>query len=268
MGTRTDRKEALTFSVVLPYYNEADFLPETLASWLLQEKKPRQMILVDNGSTDGSDSLCRRILEEDQGIDIIHESEARPGKIHALKKGCEKAAATHVVLADADTFYPPDYLSRSAAVLAQAPPETAALAAVDLYGEPEALTSRMKRHAYVLFSKICKKQTLTGGYGQIFRTDALEASGGFSADIWPYVLLDHEIMHRVLKQGSLRCDAGLWCRPSTRRRDRRAVRWSLFERFLYRVTPFALKDWYFYTFLGPRFEKRGLTQLRLREKTW
>ena len=85
---------------------------------------------------------------------------------------------------------------------------------------------------------------------------------------WPYVLEDHEIMQRIFKLGTSRYDFDLWCTPSNRRSDRTSVNWTLGEQVLYHLTPFALKDWFFYSFLARRFAARKLSQLNLREKTW
>ncbi|MDX2225441.1 MAG: hypothetical protein SFV21_21995, partial [Rhodospirillaceae bacterium] len=97
---------------------------------------------------------------------------------------------------------------------------------------------------------------------------ALRDAGGYGAHHWPFVLKDHELIHRVLKRGRVRYDWDLWCIPSPRRNDRRAVRWSLAERLLYHVSPFAAKDWFFYRFLGPRFAARGMADTRLRARNW
>jgi hypothetical protein len=115
---------------------------------------------------------------------------------------------------------------------------------------------------------VLPRQCHTGGAGQTFRTAALMAAGGYDADIWPYVLKDHELAHRVAKQGRLRLDPQLWCTPSDRRRDRTSVDWTLGERLAYHLTPFAAKDWLFYRFLARRFAARAQTDLRLRDHPW
>ena len=69
------------------------------------------------------------------------------------------------------------------------------------FDRPHALRSRVRRRYFIVLSKLFTKHTFTGGYGQIFRTQALRQAGGFSEKIWPYVLLDHEIMYRIFKQG-------------------------------------------------------------------
>jgi len=120
----------------------------------------------------------------------------------------------------------------------------------------------------VIVSKILSKQVHTGGFGQAFRTTALRCAGGYSSALWPFMLEDHEVMHRVFKQGNSRYDFNLWCTPSNRRNDRTGVDWTLSEQLLYHATPFVLKDWFFYRFLAGRFGARGMHQVNLREKSW
>jgi len=143
-----------------------------------------------------------------------------------------------------------------------------ALMALPEYSKPDAITSKIRRWYFVILSTIFKKHAFTGGYGQIFRTDALSKAGGFSETIWPHVLLDHEIMYRIFKNGRTLYHVDFWCQSSPRRNDRRRVRWNLVERLMYQFTPHRFQGWFFYRYLAPRFQKRGLDQIRLREKPW
>jgi glycosyltransferase involved in cell wall biosynthesis len=257
-----------SFSVIMPYYNEADFLENTLLSWLNQKRKPNQIILVDNGSTDESETLARQLLKDTDSIDIKFLHESRPGKLYALETGCHAVTCEFVALSDADTYYPPHYLELCEKLFADSGNKISVLMALPEFDRPHALRSRLRRWYLIGLSKVFKKHTFTGGFGQIFRTQALRQAGGFSEKSWSYVLLDHEIMYRIFKQGFSRYHIDLWCQSSQRRRDRRQVRWNLFERLVYQLTPYPLHDWFFYRFLGPRFQKRGLDQLQLREKPW
>ena len=100
-------------------------------------------------------------------------------------------------------------------------------------------------------SRIFSRQGFVGGYGQVMRAEALRKAGGFSARHWNYVLLDHEILNRIFRYGHSLYHMDLWCVPSRRRADRRRVRWNLFERCLYHLTPYRLQGWYFHGFLAP-----------------
>lgn len=254
------------WTVIIPFFNEAEFLPATIASLGAQTRRPDRLLLVDNTSTDGSAEVARAAAAA-AGLAATHLHEARPGKIHALETAMAHLATPLVALTDADTVYPPHYLALAARLLAR--PGTVAAMAVGLPSDPESAAAR--RHRWWrgrVMPALLPRQTHTGGYGQSFRSDALIAAGGFSEAQWPYVLLDHEIMQRVLKQGRAVYHPDLWCITSDRRADRSRVRWTLAERLLYHATPFALKDWYFYRFLGPRLAQRRLTHLNLREKSW
>jgi glycosyltransferase involved in cell wall biosynthesis len=257
-----------TVTVVVPYYNEAGFIGLTLGDLLAQDEPPERLVLVDNGSSDGSEAVCREALRAAPGLDARFAREPRPGKIHALELASTLVDTELVAFWDADTRYPRHYLGRARALARASGPRVVGLMALDLYGRPDSARNRLRRCAYVALSRLVPRQAFTGGYGHVLRADALARAGGFSAERWPWVLLDHEIVHRLHRLGQTRYDYHFWCQPSTRRADRRRVRWTLGERLLYHLVPFAAKDWYFHRWLAPRFAARGLSQLRLRDKPW
>ncbi len=249
------------WTFVIAYYNEAGFLPATLAA-LAAQTVPFRLVLVDNASTDGSGDIARAFTATD--VEVVHLHEARPGKIHALEAAMAELTTEFCAFGDADTFYPPHYLVEAERAFDADPAVVAVMAlGVDDSGQP------LRRALYAgIVTRLLSKQTHTGGYGQAFRTQALVRAGGFSEALWPYVLLDHEIMQRVAKLGRVVYPYRFWAKPSPRRADRRRVRWTLAERVLYHATPFAAKDWFFYRFLGPRLKARGITHLNLRDKPW
>ena len=258
----------MRWSVVVPYYNERDYLPAMLASLIAQQFSPFRLILVDNASTDGSADLARDILRDTAGITAVYLHEPRPGKINALDCGLAQVDTEFVAFCDADTFYPSHYLARCDEIFAASKSDVVAVMAGNLSGPPITGAPRRRQIKTMIVSKILSRQAHTGGFGQTFRTAALRSAGGYASALWPFVLEDHEVMQRVFKHGRARFDFDLWCTPSNRRADRSKVDWTLAERLLYHATPFALKDWFFYSFLARRFSARGLGQANLREKTW
>ncbi len=253
---------------MVPYFNEAKFLPQTLESLLRQELQPQRLVLVDNDSSDGSEDICREFLASTTDIEIVYLRDLRPGKIHALQTGFARVGTEYVAFCDADTIYPPHYLRQAQLLFERSPSNVIAVMATGVQDYPDALRSKIRRAWVPLISIIFRKQAHTGGYGHCFKTAALKQVGGYSHEIWPYVLSDHEIMQRLFKVGVSRYHFDMWCMPSARRTDRASVRWNLFERVLYHLCSYPLKDWYFYRFLGPRFAQRNLTVLKLRERAW
>ena len=260
---------APAWSVIIPYYNELKFIRRTIESAIAQRGTSLRLILVDNQSDDGTEDLCRAILADAPEIDVLYLREARPGHLFALDVGfaAVKARPTpYVCFWDADTVYPPHYLAEAERLLRDG--RHVAAQAIDLYCDPMSAEGCLRRRRMVVTHHVLGKQGHVGSYGQCFRTDALVAAGGPRSVGWPYVLYDHELMQRIYKQGPATGSMDLWCLPSPRRGANAHVRWTLFERILYHLTPFAAKDWFFYRFLARRFDKRRMMQENLRVRDW
>ncbi|MGI4731606.1 MAG: glycosyltransferase family 2 protein [Janthinobacterium lividum] len=254
------------WSIVLPYYNEEAFIGDTLRAALALRGGPFRLILVDNGSTDATEAVCRRLLDGVSGIDVRFVFEARPGPVHALHAGFAVVETPLVAFWNADTVYPADYLLRAEALLAR--PGIVAAMAVGLNAPPASWFGRWQRFRKFATSLVLVRQAHTGTFGQCFRTDTLRTVGGPRSERWPWVLDDHEVMQRVFKIGRSRYHPDFWCHPSPRRSSSAHVRWTLFERLMYHATPFRAKDWFFHRFLGPRFRARHMNSANLRIRNW
>lgn len=260
---------ALRWTVVIPYFNEEAFLPATLASLSAQTLRPFRVVLVDNASTDTSPALARQWAETQQGIEVTLLHQPIPGQVHALEMGIAAVSSEFIAICDADTHYPPAYLETATQRLDTAPPGTIGYIAHDTLKHPDSLEERAGRWLYThIIPRLLPRQAHGGGYAHLFRTAPYKASGGYAAALWPYVLKDHELVNRLWKQGDIRYAEDLWVQPSTRRVDRRGVRWTLGERILYHATLPAQKDWFFYRYLQPRFAARGQKDTVLRQQNW
>ena len=260
----TDARPA--WSVILPYFDERDFIEGTIRSAIAQTGTSFRLILIDNKSSDGTEDLCRRILSEAPQIDVLFLREERPGHLFALQRGFDAVTTPYVCFWDADTAYPPHYLAEAERLLSDG--RHVAAQAIDIYCDPHSPAGKRRRIRMTATRRLLSKQGHVGSYGQCFRTDALRDAGGPMSDGWRYVLYDHELMQRIYKQGRGTGSSDLWCLPSPRRGANAHVRWSLWERILYHATPFALKDWFFYRFLAPRFAQRDMVQENLRIRDW
>ena len=257
-----------SLAVVLPYYNEVGFLRPTIASLLDQTQPIDQLILVNNGSTDGSENLCRELLAGCSIPDVVYLDEPRPGKTYALERATGSIRTALVAFVDADTYYPVEYFELCRRLLRQGGPQRCAVLAKDLYGPADCWSGVWNRWFFALLSRILYWQAFSGGCGQVFRTAAYRAAGGYSVGLWTYTIEDHEIINRLRKVGRVHYDPKFWCMPSPRRCDRSRVGWSRLEQFVYHVIPPGWGDWFFGSFLAGRFERRRIYQANLRQHDW
>ena len=255
------------FAVVVPYFNEASYIADTLASLMAQSHPISQLILVDNGSTDRSEAICRRVLAKSNIPQVLYLHEGRPGVTHALELGTRHVRAEFLAFADADTYYPPHYLA-TAARLFRGRDHRVGVMAKDIYGSHDSWSNLATRWLFTAVSKILSGHCFAGGAGQAFRTVAYRAAGGYSTARWNYVLQDHELVSRIHKLGRTVYHPDHWCAPSPRRGNRSDVSWTKTEQLLYFLTPGFGQEWFFHRLLARRFEERQLDQLSLREQTW
>lgn len=96
------------FSVVIPLFNKAPHIERAIASALGQTLPPHEIIVVDDGSTDGSLEIVRAM--KDARITVLTRSPPGPGGYAARNLGVEKATGDWVAFLDADDLWYPDHL--------------------------------------------------------------------------------------------------------------------------------------------------------------
>lgn len=97
----------ITFSVVVPVYNEEDTIGECLARLSAQSDRITEILVVDNNSTDGSRAVIDAWRSAHPRIRVIDE--ARQGLVYARNAGLDAATGDLVARIDADTRVPPDW---------------------------------------------------------------------------------------------------------------------------------------------------------------
>ena len=91
----------MIISIVIPVYNVENYLYECINSILQQSASNWELILVDDGSTDGSGSICDE-YKEYPNIRVIHEE--NQGESIARKTGCAKTTGEYVMFVDSDDY--------------------------------------------------------------------------------------------------------------------------------------------------------------------
>ncbi len=96
----------LKLSIIIPVYNVASVLPETLNSVLRQTYSAFELILVDDGSSDGSGGICDAYAAKDTRIRVIHQDNS--GVSVARNVGVSNAKGEYIGFVDSDDVIEPD----------------------------------------------------------------------------------------------------------------------------------------------------------------
>ncbi len=89
-----------SISVIIPVYNSAEFLEKCVSSVICQTLTDIQLILVDDGSTDGSSGLCDAMAKNDNRIVVIHQENS--GASEARNAGLSLAEGEYISFVDSD----------------------------------------------------------------------------------------------------------------------------------------------------------------------
>ena len=109
MTDQEKRYNSMTaISVIVPIYNNEKSAEECIGSILSQSFENFELILVDDGSTDGSSDICDRYGRKDSRVKVIHNT--NHGVSHARNTGIEMASGEYIAFVDADDYINKDTL--------------------------------------------------------------------------------------------------------------------------------------------------------------
>lgn len=193
-------------TVVIPVFNSAATLARAAGSALRQTVAPLELLIVDDGSTDGSRAEARRIADTDARVRVIAMRENR-GKPHAMNCATAQASGRWLAVLDADDSYADDRLATLIAAAEQN--------AVDLVADNQYLYDAGAG------------QTVGTGFATT-RPDAALSRADFIAGSDPFAAFNYGMLKPIVRTDFIR-RSGLRYREHAR----------LSEDFLYLVEFFA-----------------------------
>ncbi len=107
---RKERNESMRFSVIVPVYNSVPFLMRSVESVVKQTFTDWELILVDDGSTDGSGEVIRRLAEQEPRIRWFHQENR--GQFFARRRGIDNAEGEYLLFLDSDDAFTNDCLEK------------------------------------------------------------------------------------------------------------------------------------------------------------
>ena len=183
-------------SVIIPVFNGRDYLPRCLKALVASNRTPDEVLVVDDGSTDGTVSIARA-----HGVRVLELHDKPRGPAFARNRGSVVATGDVLVFIDADVVVHADTLERIESTFAQEPAVQALFGSYDDNPPSPEVASRFKNllHHYVHQHGNRNATTFWAGCGAI-RKKAFFESGGFAESYLRPSIEDIELglrMHRA-----------------------------------------------------------------------
>ncbi|MFB9238041.1 bifunctional polysaccharide deacetylase/glycosyltransferase family 2 protein [Plantactinospora siamensis] len=195
-----DARVGLPVSVIVPAYNEAANIAATVRSLVTSAYPRLEVIVVDDGSTDGTADLVERLRLP--GVRVIRQANA--GKPAALNTGARYARGRLLILVDGDTVFQPDTIHHL--VQGFADPAVGAISGNTKVANRRRLLGRWQHLEYVIGFNLDRRMydvlgcmpTIPGAIGA-FRREVFHGVGGVPTDT---LAEDTDLTMAVLRAGS------------------------------------------------------------------
>ncbi|MFO1435544.1 MAG: glycosyltransferase [Gammaproteobacteria bacterium] len=184
---RTPKDDALMdkrdlVSVIIPAFNESKVIATSVVRILKSGYSNLEVIIVDDGSTDGTSHVVTAAFGEDSRVRLL--TLPNSGKAHAVNAGLQIARGAIVVALDADTQFEPDCIAKLVRWFAD--PEIGAVAGNAKVGNRINTITRWQALEYITAQNLERRAlaaldciTVVPGAVGAWRRSALDALGGF-----------------------------------------------------------------------------------------
>lgn len=189
-------------SIITPSYNQADYIEDTIRSVLAQEYPNLEYIIVDGGSTDGSEEIIEKYTDQLSWW----VSEPDNGQADAINKGFRRARGEVVAWLNSDDLYLPGAISEAVAAL-QANPDLGMVfgdaITIDPPGSPinKLVFGNWGLPDLMRFHIICQPAVF-------MRRSALEQAESLNENF--HYMLDHHLWLRIASYGQIKHVSRLW----------------------------------------------------------
>jgi len=183
-----------TVSVIIPVYNARDVIRATIDSVLAQTWEDHEIVVVDDGSKDGSADVVRAFGDQ---VRYIHQENT--GAAGARNRGIEESTGEYIALLDHDDLWHPTKLEKQVAVLRQRP-EVGLVITRIMHIRSDGTPTGNIAGAYNpedVFYHVFVKDYVPTPSSAMIRRSAFDAAGAFDPDFDSAALDDHELWARI-----------------------------------------------------------------------
>ncbi|MFH1637988.1 MAG: glycosyltransferase family 2 protein [Candidatus Woesearchaeota archaeon] len=190
-------------SFIVPAWNEESTLRKTIESLVKLDYPKKQIIIVNDGSTDSTEEIAKALIREYKDIELINRkrSPEQFTKAPALNVGLKHAKGEYVACLDSDSTVEPDSLKK---LLPLFEDNTAAVISAIKVSNPRTVFAKIQRIEYILATFVRTLMSridtlhITPGALSVYKTSVIKKLGGFDEE---NITEDYEIAMRLRYNG-------------------------------------------------------------------
>jgi protein O-GlcNAc transferase len=175
--TLANLKDAPLVSVVVPCYNQAQFLPEAINSIVKQTYNNWECIIVNDGSTDDTSEVSKRLISQYPANNIHLVEQENGGVASARNAGIAVSSGKYILSLDTDDMIAEGMIEKCVILLESDPDTAIAYTSIQQFGDSRA-TVPLREYD---FHTLCKINFLT--CTALFRREAFNAAGGYNTNM-------------------------------------------------------------------------------------
>jgi glycosyltransferase involved in cell wall biosynthesis len=179
-------------SIVIPCYNHEQFIEETIRSVSQSTYSPLEIIVVNDGSTDGSEDVIKTLQKH--YLNLKYFSQENEGPAAARNNGIRKSKGKYILPLDADDLISPDYIANGVKILSENNEVKLVYCEAEFFGER---SGKWKLPPYS--PKLLARENMIF-CSAIYRKEDWERVGGYTEEMtWGWE--DWEYWIALLKEG-------------------------------------------------------------------
>jgi len=222
-------------SIVTPSYNQAKYLEKTILSVLKQDYRYIEYIVIDGGSTDGSEEIIKKHIDKL----AYWISEKDKGQADAINKGLARATGEIFAWLNSDDYYLNERVVSEAVKVFRENPEV-----VLVYGDMLAVDENGKTFNTLSYKQLTLEDLLCfqiiGQPAVFMRRSALEQTNGLDSTF--HFLLDHLLWIQLAKYGKLLHVNQIWSAARYHAEAKNRARAADFGREAFHILDVVAKD--------------------------
>ncbi len=191
-------------SILIPCYNVAKYLPESMDSVLRQTFQDYEVIIIDDGSRDNIGEIVKQYIADYPQVCIRYLHQENSGLSMARNLGVKHAMGDYLALLDADDKWTPEHLRKSVSVLDEFPEVGLVHANISRFtSSGQDLGVPQRREEFLsgeIFEHIFLRRADISCPTVVFRKSCIESVGPFDANLARLGCEDRELWLRIAQK--------------------------------------------------------------------